>query len=816
MRKTLGLACVMAASLMTSYAAVAVPRQQYDALIRGARAGNYEPALVMLRQHAIEHPRDLRAAYDHILIADWAGHSKEVVAAYEAIQPAPNRMPADALLAVARAYRDTQQWDAALARYQEGKRRYPRRSAFAIGEIMTLSDAGKSDLAVALGKERVMAAPRDADARLALGYAYNGAGLPYAALQEAHLAEKNTPNKDYVTRDYIDTLQRTGLAYPALNTARKSGVVPAKQMRTLQADYAAELARLSAMPVREESERFAIADRALAEYDRLIPAWVALGPDAGDDVIRLGVDRLQALNSRMRMRDVVKEYEKLVAEGVDVPRYALNDVASAYLYLREPEAASALYEQNLAKGDPKRDDANERLASQSGLYYSLIESENFDLAGATIEEAQASQPTWRRIRGVPQNVPNDLHLYTEQTAALGLFYVDDTEGADRRLTEMVNTAPRNVGLRTALANVYRGRGWPRRAEVQLKMAEALEPRATEVEAGQGLTALELQEWRQAEQLKDSLAARFPAELSTLNLEREWAKYQKAELRVQANKGIASDSPVSGSGDLSIDTVLYSAPLNYNWRVFGGGGYATGDFEEGTGHYRWLRTGVEWRGRDLTAELEVSTNNYGFGTKPGARVTAAYDFNDQWQVGGSLEWLSRDTPLRALRSDISSNAATAFVRWHQSDQREWTFSVTPSHFSDGNDRLVGVISGRERLYTAPTLKADLLVNIAASRNSSDEGPYYSPRADLEVLPTLNITHLLYRHYETTLEQTFLLGAGTYSQRGHGTGAIGALGYGLRYRYNDVFDIGATVTGVSRPYDGVRERELRVMLDINFRF
>ena len=128
----------------------------------------------------------------------------------------------------------------------------------------------------------------------------------------------------------------------------------------------------------------------------------------------------------------------------------------------------------------------------------------------------------------------------------------------------------------------------------------------------------------------------------------------------------------------------------------------------------------------------------------------------------------------------------------------------------------VISGRERLYTAPTLKADLLVNIAASRNSSDEGPYYSPRADLEVLPTLNITHLLYRHYETTLEQTFLLGAGTYSQRGHGTGAIGALGYGLRYRYNDVFDIGATVTGISRPYDGVRERELRVMLDINFRF
>jgi biofilm PGA synthesis protein PgaA len=806
----------MTATLLTSYALAAVPRQEYDALIRDARAGNYEPALVMLRQHAAEHPKDLRAAYDHILIADWAGHGTEVIAAYEAIQPAPNRMPADVLLAVARAYRDTQQWDAAIARYQDGKRRFPKRNAFAIGEIMTLSDAGQSDLAVALGRERVVHAPRDPDARLALGYAYNGAGLPYAALQEAHLAKARSPNKDYVTRDYIDTLQRTGLTDAALTTARSSGLVSAAQLRHLEADYLAELVRLSAMPVRQESERFEIADRALAQYDRLIPAWQGLGPDAQKDVIRLRVDRLQALQSRMRMQDVVDEYEALVAEGIEVPRYAMNDVASAYLYLRQPETAGDLYRKTLAGEDIKHEDSNERLVGETGLYYSLIESEEFDLAGATIQQAQANEPTWRSIKGVPQRIPNDRHLYTEQTAALGMFYTDDTVGAEKRLTEMVDAAPRNVGLRTSLANVYRGRGWPRRSEVQLKMAEALEPRADEVEAGQGLTALDLQEWRQAELLRNSLTARSPQNLSTQKLARQWSTHQKAELKVQGNLGIASDSPVSGSGDLSIDTVLYSAPLNYNWRVFGGGGYATGDFEEGTAHYRWLRTGVEWRGRDLTAELEVSTHNYGYGTKPGARVTAAYDLNDHWQVGASAEWRSRETPLRALGSDISVNSLGAYVRWHHSDQREWRFSLAPSRFSDGNNRLVAIIAGRERVYTSPKLKADLQFNIAASRNSSDEGPYFSPRSDLEVLPTVNLTHTLYRRYETVLDQYFLVGAGTYTQEDHGTGAIGALGYGLRYRYNDVFDIGATVTGVSRPYDGVREREVRVMLDMTFRF
>src|SRR5690606_5027589 len=146
------------------------------------------------------------------------------------------------------------------------------------------------------------------------------------------------------------------------------------------------------------------------------------------------------------------------------------------------------------------------------------------------------------------------------------------------------------------------------------------------------------------------------------LQHELSIHKKAEWHVEASHGIASDSPVSGNRDFGIETVVYSAPLHDNWRVFGGGGYATGDVDEGRGDYRWLRTGVEWRGRDLTAELEASTHHYGYGTKPGARASIAYDLNDQWQIGASAELRSRDTPLRALRSDITSNAASVYARW----------------------------------------------------------------------------------------------------------------------------------------------------------
>ena len=54
----------------------------------------------------------------------------------------------------------------------------------------------------------------------------------------------------------------------------------------------------------------------------------------------------------------------------------------------------------------------------------------------------------------------------------------------------------------------------------------------------------------------------------------------------------SDSPVSGSGDFGIDAVIYTPPLDYNWRGFAGGGYANGDFEEGRGTYRWARAGAQ--------------------------------------------------------------------------------------------------------------------------------------------------------------------------------------------------------------------------------
>lgn len=801
------------AAAMTCLPAQADPN--YDAMILRARAGEYEPALSMLRERLAHAPADRRAAYDRIVIAGWAGRPAEVLETWRELDD-PRALPPEVLGAVARALRDERQWDEALAHYREGRQRFPERHAFALGEVMTLADSGRSAQAVQAGRSLVQRDPTDADARLALAYAQARAGEPYEALFEADQARTLAPQRADVAREYVRALQRAGLPEAALRVAAEHrGLLDDAARLELEADAVAEQVRLADMPTRTEAERFAIADRALARYEQLMPALRALGPRGEAQLRRVRIDRLAALHARVRMQDVVDAYEGLRAEGIEVPAYALTDVAAAYLYLRHPGKAEPLYRQ-ARDAHPPGGDAEARLATQTGLYYAHAEAEAFDPAGQALQQASAEQPRWRWVRGQPMRQPNDLWLLAEQTAAQARLQADDSVEAQRRLEEMVRKAPGHTGLRTALADVYRAREWPRAAEHALKLAETLTPRGLPVEVQQGHTALALQEWRQAEMLRDDTISRFPEALNARRLARDWAVHNKAELRVSGYRGIANDSPVVGSGNFGIESVLYTPPVNYDWRAFGGVGYATGRFDEGSVDYRWLRTGVQYRVRDLTVEGEVSTHGYGYGERPGARLSADYDLDDRWRVGASAALRSTATPLRALKNGVYANTASAYVRWRGSERSEWRLTVAPSRFSDGNDRLELGVTGMQRLYTAPHLKADLLVDLWASRNTRENVPYFNPRSELGVVPSLRLTHMLYRRYETVWEQQFLAGAGAYSQQGFGTGAVMLLGYGQRFRTNDVFEIGATVSGSSRPYDGKRERELRVVFDLVYRF
>lgn len=789
----------------------------YDQLIIQARAGSYAPALTHLRQVPTSALNNGLVS-DHLQIASWAGLDAEVVKVYET-QGRNRVLPVQALTATARAYRNLKQWDNATRLYRQALERDPQNPDLQLGLALTQADAGQPAEAVARARALVAAKPDDPSRRLALGYALTRANLPYDALVEYDQALLRAGDKPEVIREYIYALQRARLPEPALRLALKHpGLIDPVIQRRIQADLAAERVRLSELASRSEKERFVVADRALADYDALFAAW-SKDPQAQEDLTRWRIDRMGALKSRARTAEVLSEYEQLTAAGVAIPTYALRWVASAYLDQRQPEAAADLYRRVLSAPDADR---GNRVEDTTALYYALLESEQPEAAQKVANDLANSEPQRIQLTGQTVGDPNDDWLDAQLLAAQAGTYGNNLPDSEQRLEDLVSKAPGDVSVRLAQANLYLARDWPRRAENLLKETESVAPRDIGLEVAQGHTAQDLQEWRQLDALTDDVVARFPENRSVQRLAREREVHDMAELRVSTYGGKSygggsnGAGAVAGSRDFGIETRLYSPPIDEDWRVFGGAGYATGDFQEGTGHHRWQVLGVERRTRDMTLEAEVSNHSYGFGDKMGARVSMARDIDDHWQYGGSLDYLSATTPLRALNSDISANGGSAFLRWRANESREWKLSMSPSHFSDGNNRFEALLTGREGVYRSPEVQVDLGLEVGASHNTLDDTPYFNPKSDFSVLPTVNVNHVLYHRYETSWSQQFQVGAGTYTQRDYSTGGIGLLSYGQRYSWNDVFDIGAVLSVINRPYDGDRETDLRLAVDLTYRF
>ena len=798
--------------------AFALADPAYDALIIQARNGNFTPALTQLRQLPAERQTPGQIS-DHLVIAGWAGQDAEVLKVYEA-QGKNRNLSTQALATVARTYRNQKQWAQATAVYNQALLREPNNVDLQLGLALTQADGGQVDEAVRRTRALVAAKPDDANRRMALGYALTRAGLNYDALAEFDRAFVLAGDKPEVIREYIVALQKARLPEPALRlSAKHPGVLDPVTQRRLEGDLAAERVRMAEFATRTEQERYVVADRALKDYDQLLARWTP-DPSAHDDVVRWRIDRLGALKARARMADVIREYETLKGEGVQLPTYAIRWVAAAYLDQREPEKSEPLYRQALTAPDA---DPADHVEDSTALFYALLESDKVEEAREVANNLANGQKPRVELKGLPIGNPNDSWMDAQQLAAQAGTYGGDLPGSETGLEALVQKAPGNVGLRLAQADMYRARDWPRRAEGSLKETEAQSPRDIGLEVSQAYTAMDLQEWRQMDALTDDVLERNPDNRQVQRLSRLRDVHDMAELRVEAYTGKSfggggndDAGAVAGSRDWGIESRLYTPPIDEDWRVFAGAGYARADFTEGTGQHRWQTVGVEQRTRDMTLEAEVSNHSYGYGSKQGAAVSIARDINDNWQYGGSLGYLLATTPLRALNDDVTANGGSAFIRWRANESREWKLSLSPSHFSDGNNRLEALLNGREGIYSSSHVQVDLGLEVGASHNTKEDTVYFNPKSDFTVLPSVTVNHVLYHRYETQWSQQFQIGAGTYTQRDYSTGGIGLIGYGQRYRWNDVLDVGANLSLISRPYDGDRERDLRLLVDLNYRF
>ncbi len=558
--------------------------------------------------------------------------------------------------------------------------------------------------------------------------------------------------------------------------------------------------------VEDPAERFTGTDRALEILEGNLRILEGGGAADAPFERQALFDRMAALRDRVRMEEVVYEYERLQDEGIEAPYYALKAAGDAYLYLRRPHQARDLYLQAL-ETDP------EPFETRLALFYAYVELRDFRRAFSLIDETRDQLPPWRHDGG-PQPVPVSERTNAEVSAALARIFAEQPAKAQSLLEDLHALAPHNRDLQRELGNLYAVRGWPRRAEGIYRAGLAAEPRHRGLRIGLAHSALDLKEYGIASPLVRELADEFPEDREVRRLARWWENGQRRELRLDANGGRSTGTEL-GSRDLSLGATFFSSPFADHYRFFLSAAAARARFPEGDEIYRRAGAGVEYRRAAWNGSAELTYNVEG-GRDLGARLAATRRWGDHWSVAGSAERFSARTPLRALRHDIRADAADLGVIYRHSESRRLELWGGVMDFSDGNLRRTLSAQMRQRVLSRPLFSVDGGIDLYASANRRIDTPYFNPERDASALATLEGTHRLYRRYERAFSHRLSVSAGPYRQRGFGTVTLASATYEHIWELGDRFDLLYGASRHRRFYDGEGEYHNRLHAALAWRF
>jgi biofilm PGA synthesis protein PgaA len=229
----------------------------------------------------------------------------------------------------------------------------------------------------------------------------------------------------------------------------------------------------------------------------------------------------------------------------------------------------------------------------------------------------------------------------------------------------------------------------------------------------------------------------------------------------------------------------------------------------------VSAGVEWRTPKLTATL-YPTQSAGTLARPGGGATADWLVSDQVRLAVAGELYSWDTPLRAelhgIKSDELSTKAT--YRWHESRSVAANFAYQP--FTDGNQRVSGGVTYKERLINLPHFDLTGLAEVYASHNTRRDAPYYNPQHDLSAIGGFLAEQVLWRRYKNSLVQALRVDGGLYLEAGFHNDWIATINYEHRWRFDPATEFRYGITLARRVYDGSVERSVTFIAGLTQRF
>ena len=764
--------------------------------------------LQRLKEQADRNPASKPFLYDYMQALEEAHRDAELLALLPRVDLAS--APPAALVRLGRAANNQKRFALATDLFRAALRQAPDRSDAIAGLSYALVDEGKPGEAVELLDSHQKAMWRQVPLLEAYAEALRAQREYTQTLPVYERILVLDPGNREAQRNRIFTVARIGAPHRALELAQAApGLLTDEELLSLRSDRTAATTRWGAAGDQNAPGRFASTDAALAQNEQLLQEAAVSGQGASITRQRLQFDRIVLLRNRVRMREAADVYESLVRDAVEIAPYAQVAAADAYLYLRQPEKARDLFLQAQSKGE-------NGFGAQVGLFYAYSDAEQHEPAIAQIDKVVAA--TQKQINAYSPLTVADNPDYASAAATAGAArgYQDRLADAQLRLEGFRDLAPWNMEGREKLARVYSARGWPRRAEQEHLWILGAEPRNRAARIGLADNLRELRDWEPARRDSAALEEEYPEDPQVQRVARLWRIHQMRELQVEAGKGDSSGSggPL-GSSEHKIETLLYSAPIERNWRAFLHQFEAQAAFPEGKGFRRRIGVGAEYRIRDWRASAEIN-ESYDDESDVGLSLAGDWWASDQWNFEVAADTSSNDIPLEGRRTGVRGWSLRAGATYRVSESRSFSAGAQNIDFSDGNRREILSGSATQRLITGPVFKLDGVLSLYTSRNSLTGAFYFNPESDFGSDVTFIGEQRLWRRYERSFVHRLYLSAGQYDQKNFGSGPTRGIRYEHEWNFDDRLMVLYGAQRTLHPYDGQGEYANYYNIALNWKF
>lgn len=805
---------VMAVALMSSTVSAHAANDDsiYRQALQLARTDKLDQATSILQSLVEKYPQILRYRYDYIQVLGWNGRNRAVVE--QSRQLDLSVAPPYVVATLARAQRNLGHFEQTESLYAQLLLKQPDDVGFKLGLAGVLIDQKKLAQAQAILAPLLRNEPSNIDVLMTHAYAAETGEDYLAALASYQKILELQPGHQAAIRGLVLSMSANKAFLMAYETAQQHrNLFTDEEWVKLNWDRAATYVRWGEVPVKHERDRFIETDRGISLIEANLRMLDAL-PLADKATWRRKAyfDLMVALRDRKRMYEVRELYQTLSEEQAAVPAYAKIAAADALLYLQHPDQARDLYL------DVLRDIPNS-FNAQFSLVSAYVETEQFELSQALADQLAQQQPEklWfkspkdKRIlysRGNPKKTT------TELSTAVVAAFADRLEDAYQKVDTLYKDASYNADLRSTYAHIDLYRGWPRQSKQLLLTGLDIDPQHLGLRTGLSQAYHELAEYPEEDQNTRILYQQYPEDKGIQRQKRLWDIHNMRELKVFTDGGFSSGSAL-GSESVSLDSFLYSRPMDYYYRLFTHFRWQGGKFIEGNGDFQRYGLGLEYKIRDWLASGEIHYDRFDQSAL-GVALNLDHQFDDHWSIALDFDTHSDNIALRGFKSGITAWGEQLTLTYRVHESRQFSINQQYFNYSDNNNRYAVAATYYERWLSGPIYKFSTYLNMGYSHNAQTDVPYFSPANDVSTSVTLDHDILTYRHYDLSFHQRIAMTFGNYWQDGFDSNIVGQVLYEHRWKAHDRYEL--IYGGIfGKPvYDGIREDAWRFYLNLNVRF